>query len=165
MSKLIGKSHVGLLPNLERLEEEKILESKTEGKNKYFTLNFGNLKTKSLILQSEIYATDLFLEKNSQFKLFLKSVNPSALIILFGSFAKGSTNKNSDVDLLTISEKNIELPMHLISNKMHRINLREKSFLKSLKENEPVIKEVEENHIILNGHSYYVNLLWNFYGK
>ncbi len=147
------------------LEKAKILKSKTEGKNKYFSLNLENIKTKSYLLQSEIYQTDLFIEKYPQFKMFLKSLKTTSPIIVFGSFAKFTADKNSDLDLLLISEKELKLPFHLLPFKLHQVNIPEKTFLKALKEQEDLIKEIEENHIILNNHSFYVDIMWGQYGK
>ena len=150
---------------LVKLEKESILKSKIEGRNKYFNLNLDNIQTKSILLQSEIYKTDLFLETYSIFKTFLKSVKTNDLIIVFGSFAKFNVNKNSDLDILIISNKEQKLPFYLLPYKLHKINLSENSFIKSVKEQENLIKEVEENHIILNNHSLYVNIMWSYYGK
>ena len=150
---------------LSNLEKEKILRSKTEGKNKYFSLNLENIKTKSYLQQAEIYQTDIFMEKYPQFKVFLKSLKTTAPIIVFGSFAKFTANKDSDLDLLVISEKELKLPFHLLPFKPHEIDMAEKTFLKAIKEREDLIKEIEENHIILNNHSFYVNIMWEYYGK
>lgn len=147
------------------LEKFKILKSRTEGKNKYFSLNLENIKTKSYLLQSEIYQTDLFIEKYPQFKIFLKALRTTVPIIVFGSFAKFVAKKNSDLDLLVISKKELKLPFHLLSFSPHQINMTEKTFLKILKEQEDLIKEIEENHIILNNHSFYVDVVWRHYGK
>ena len=150
---------------LASLEKTKILKSKTEGKNKYFSLNLENIKTKSYLLQTEIYKMDIFIEKYPQFKMFLKSLKTTAPIIVFGSFAKFIADKDSDLDLLVISEKELNLPFHLLPFKPHQVNLTEKTFLKALREKENLIKEIEENHIILNNHSFYVSVLWIEYGK
>jgi len=147
------------------LEKSKILKSKLEGKNKYFSLNLDNIQTKSILLQSEIYKTDIFLEKYSQFKTFLKELKTNIPVIIFGSFAKLTADKNSDLDLLIISEKKQKLPFHLLSPKIHEIKLSETSFIKALKEQEALIKEIEENHIILNNHSFYINVMWEQYEK
>src|SRR3989338_4870702 len=149
---------------LSNLEKEKILRSKTEGKNKYFSLNLENIKTKSYLQQAEIYQTDIFMEKYPQFKVFLKSLKTTSPIIVFGSFAKFTANKDSDLDLLVISEKELKLPFHLLPFKPHEIDMAEKTFLKAIKEREDLIKEIEENHIILNNHSFYVNIMWEYYG-
>lgn len=150
---------------LAKLEKERILKSKPEGKNKYFSLNLENIQTKSILLQSEIYEMNLFLEAYPTFKTFLKSLKTNALIIVFGSFAKRRATKDSDADMLIISGKEQKLPLHLLSYKAHQINLKESSFMKALKEQETLIKEIEEAHIILNNHSLYINIMWGHYGK
>ena len=150
---------------LSQLEKDKILKGKIEGKNKYFSLNLDNIQTKSYLLQAEIHKTDLFLENYPQIKTFLKSFNTNIPIIVFGSFAKLKANRNSDMDLFIVSEKGQELPFHLLPYKVHQVNLSENSFMKSLKEQEVIIKEIEENHVILNNHSFYVNMMWGYYAK
>ena len=150
---------------LVNLEKEKILKSKTEGKNKYFSLNLDNINVKSELVKAEIYKTELLLEKYSEFKTFLKAIDTNLIIILFGSFAKLKADKNSDVDLFIVTNKKEKLPYHLLPHKIHENALKEESFRKSLTEKEPLIKEIESNHIILNNHSSYVNIFWGHYGK
>ena len=150
---------------LSQLEKDKILKGKIEGKNKYFSLNLDNIQTKSYLLQAEIHKTDMFLENYPQIKTFLKSFNTNIPIIVFGSFAKLKANKDSDIDLFIVSEKGQKLPFHLLPYKVHQVNLSENSFMKSLKEQEVIIKEIEENHVILNNHSFYVNMMWGYYAK
>ena len=147
------------------LEKDKILKSKTEGKNKYFSLNLENIKTKSYLLQAEIYKTDIFLETYPQIKTFLKSLNTNTPIIVFGSFAKLKADKDSDFDLLIISEKEQKVPFHIIPYTIHQVKLSENSFIKAVREQEALIKEIGENHIILNNHSFYINIMWGYYGK
>src|SRR3989338_7672115 len=162
LSKLPLKTCQNTLASLEHL---KILKSKIDGKNKYFSLNLENIRAKFSLLHAEIYQTGLFMEKYPPFKLFLKSIKTTAPLIVFGSFAKGTADKNSDVDLLVVSEREIKLPFHLLPFKPHHFNLTKKFFFKALKEQESLIEEIELNHIILNNHSFYVNTLWSYYGK
>lgn len=147
------------------LEKSKVLKSKVDGKNKYFSLNLGNILAKSYLLQAEIYRTDKFLETYSQLKTFLKSISINTPLIVFGSFANLTADKNSDIDLLILSDKEESLPLHLIPFKMHKVNLSEASFAKAVKKQETFIKEIEEKHIILNNHSFYINIMWERYGK
>lgn len=147
------------------LEKNNILKSRIEGKNKYFNLNLDNFNTKSYMLQSEIYKTDGFVQKYPQFKTFLKSLNTPLPIIVFGSFAKLTADRDSDADMLIVSETELQLPFHLLPYKIHKVNLSENSFIKALKDQETLIKEIEENHIILNNHSFYVSVMWNYNGK
>lgn len=161
LSKLPLKTCQNALANLEKA---KILKGKIEGKNKYFSLNLENIKTKLYLQQAEIYQTDLFIEKYPQIKMFLKSLKTTVPIIVFGSFARFAADKNSDLDLLVISEKEVKLPFHLLPFKPHEISMREKTFLKAINQQENLVKEIGENHIILNNHSFYVNIIWGYYG-
>lgn len=145
---------------LAKLEKERILKSSVEGKNKYFSLNLDNINVKSYILKAEIYKTDLFLEKYPEFKTFLKSINTNSTIIVFGSFAEFKADKNSDLDLFIISDKEEKLPSHLLPYKIHKNSLKENSFRKAITEKEPLVKEIKNKHIILNNHSSYVNIMW-----
>ena len=161
LAKLPLKTCQNVLINLEK---KRVLKSKVEGKNKYFSLNLDNIQAKSALLQAVIYKTDIFLEKYSPFKTFLKELNTNIPIIVFGSFAKLIADKDSDLDLMILSEKE-ELSFHLLPYKVHKVNMSESSFLKAVKEQETLIKEIEEKHIILNNHSFYVNMMWQQYGK
>jgi len=162
LSKLPLKTCQNTLVGLER---EKILKSKIEGKNKYFSLNLENINVKSYLLKAEIYKTDLFLEKYTEFKTFLKSINTNSTIIVYGSFANFKADKNSDTDLFIITDKEEKLPYHILPHKIHQNGLKEESFRKAILQKEPLVKEIEANHIILNNHSSYVNIFWGHYGK
>jgi predicted nucleotidyltransferase len=153
------KTTQNLIANLER---EKILKSTTRGKNKYFVLNLDNIQTKFYLLQSEIKKTMLFLEKYPIFKTFLKELKTDILIIIFGSFAKMTADKDSDLDILTTSK---QLPLHLLPYKIHKIEISESTIKKAVKKQEDLIKEIEDNHIIINNHSLYVNIMWRHYAK
>lgn len=150
---------------LAHLEEESILTSKVDGKNKYFSLNRGNIHTKSMLLISEVYATSKFLETYTLFKTFAKSLPAGSLIVVFGSYARYKPAKHSDVDILTTLEKDQQLPGHLLPYKIHHINLTEQEFKKSAEQGETLIKEIEESHIILGNHSLYVDVMWGKDGR
>ena len=151
---------------LETLENLRVLKSETSGKNKYFYLNLENIETKSLLMQAEIQKTMDFMKKYPIFQSFVKELKSiSSPIIIFGSFARFSADRNSDVDMLVVSDKKIELPSHLLPHKIHEINITEDNFIKAFKEGETIIEKIKENHIILNNHSFFLNLMWNKYAR
>lgn len=162
LAKIPLKTTQNLISNLEK---ERILKSTVRGKNKYFQLNLESIQTKFYLLQAEIHRTSLFISKYPVFRTFLKEIKANNTIIIFGSFAKFIADKDSDLDLLIISKKIQKLPSHLLPYKIHEIELSEDSFIKSLKKQETLIKEIEENHIILSNHSFYVSVIWDYYGK
>ncbi len=144
------------------IEQKHILKSQVHGRNKYFSLNLQNIQTKLALVQAEVYKTMLFVETHSSFAFFMKENRSSSPLILFGSIAKGTAHKGSDVDFLSISEKTEYLPFHLLPSKVHIVRLAEQAFRSSLEKGEALLKEIDSNHIILNGHSWYVHMLWSF---
>lgn len=141
---------------LQFMENKNILKSSMHGKNRYFTLNTDNIQTKFLILQAEIHKTQLFLDKYPLLKPFVKNVATQALIIVFGSFARFAANKDSDLDLAIIGDH--KLPTHLSPYKVHEVKISERA----LQTKETLIEEIKANHIILNNHSLYVNMMWAY---
>ena len=150
---------------LEFLENSGILKSNIRGKNKYFYLNLNNIQTKLFLLQAEIYKTHLFLNKYPQFKIFLNDLKDTFPLIVFGSFSKFKADKNSDIDLLVLSKNKPKLSLHFLSNKVHLLSFSEEDFVNSLNKSETLIDEILENHIILNDFSFFVNLVWEHYGR
>jgi len=53
---------------------------------------------------------------------FLKSFNTTVPIIVFGSFAKFKAEKDSDLDILSLSKEEQKVPFHLLSYKIHQNN-------------------------------------------
>jgi predicted nucleotidyltransferase len=164
ISKLSGVPLRTTSRTLDVLEKENIIRSYYEGRHKYFELNLDDIKTKFLVQETEIYRTFVFLEKYPVFKSFLKEIKPTdSVIIVYGSFAELAAGKESDLDLLIISDKELDLPEYLLPYKIHKISLTKKEFLSAL-ETEPLIKEIIANHIILNNHSFFIEMLW-WYAK
>ncbi len=142
------------------LVNQKILQSQTHGKNRYFSLNRENASAKFLILHAEIYRTINFLQKHPEAKSFVKAITGNFLVIIFGSFARGSWKSGSDIDLLVVGGKKEELPLHLLPYKVHLINISEDSFAAAMKKKEPLMGEIAESHILLNNPSFYLNYQW-----
>lgn len=149
---------------LKLLENKGILRSSMHGKNRYFSLNLYNIITKYHLMMAEIYNTELFIDKYPLIKLFLKEIYNDTPLIVFGSYAKFQARKDSDFDLLIIGKK-IEIPSHVLPYKLHRIEISPSSLKKLLKQQETFIKEVEQSHVIINNHSYYINMMWDFYAR
>lgn len=146
------------------LEKMKILKSTFEGKNKYFALHFDTPETQFFLEHAELYKTQLFLKKYPLFGTFLKALHTQDIVVLFGSFAKGTATKESDCDILIISDKKEELPLHLLPYTVHEIRMTQESYKKA--KDETLLKEIEENHVLLKNHSAYINIRgWKQHGK
>jgi predicted nucleotidyltransferase len=150
---------------LKSMENEGILKSKEEGKNKYFELNVDNPKTKMEILNTESFKMQEIMETYKPIKSFVRGMPPEPMIVIFGSYASGTATKISDLDVMIVCDKETDLPYHLIPYKIHEIKLTWQQFRQALEKSEPVIKEILKNHVILQKHSDFVEIIWRYYGQ
>ncbi len=174
MAKLTNKSHVTLLPHLKALEKDKILISKTIGKNKQYSLNFENIITKNYITLSETIATTSFLEQIFLIKKVTKEIfnlNLSGTIILFGSYSKKTFKDDSDIDLFylgQITDKEIQNIKNIGKTYGKIINVKKsalENFELGLRKKDPLITEIIKNHVVLQNPEQFVNALWRFYNE
>ena len=172
MGKLVGKSHVSLLPHLKSFEEDKILLAKQVGKSKVYSLNFDNNQVKEFLSLSEKKRSLEFLNK----ELFIKkiynefiNINLNGCLILFGSYASGTNSEESDVDLLYMGEINdskkeiIKEFGKVYGKEVHLVSMTLKQFKEQLSKQNSLIKEIIKNHIILYNHDILINELWRYY--
>ena len=174
MAKLLKKSHVTLLLHLKALEKDKILISKSVGKNKVYSLNFENIITKNYLTLSETVETTAFLEHVFLIKKITReifNINLSGTIILFGSYAKKTFQEDSDIDLFylgQITEKEIKNIKQIGKTYGKIINVKKstlKNFELGLRKKEALIIEIIKNHVILQNPGQFINALWRFYDE
>lgn len=142
---------------VQRLIKKGAVKTKIVGKSKLCSLNkdyFG----------LEIYESEderrISLLKNKDINQLLKQItyklNTSFFtLLLFGSYAKRTQNKHSDIDLIfifreSIWENKINDLLSLIPLKTHSLVFTEEQFIQMKDSKEPnVIKEILNNYIIL----------------
>lgn len=143
---------------LNKLEEEDLLKYTIEGKNKYYFLNGFNPLIKELVQTIEVEKKADFLKSHKNIAELIRKIEQKSegIVVLFGSYAKGAEDKESDLDLFVIGKSNSD---DLEKDFGKKINM-----VKSTKEkfdiNNPFIKEVLRNHIVLKGVEEFVNLTW-----
>lgn len=143
-----------------RLVKEHIVFKKTVGHAFQCSLNKQSEKTKALVLLSEISRKEEYYQKHGKFKLlfddFLKELPKDVLfVVLFGSYAKGTFTKESDIDLLIVINTKEDITSALrkiitLYGKEISPLLLTKKELQQRKE-EPLIKEIIKNHIVISG--------------
>lgn len=172
MAKLLETSHMTLLPHLKRLEELKILQAETVGKNKQYTLNKDNLVTKYYLTATEELVTIDYLEKTFLIKKLaehLNTIDISNPLILFGSYAKGYATEESDIDLFSIGKLTETQQNHLKKFELSfgkKINLKTattENFNAGLRTGDILIREVVANHIVISNPDPFVTFLWRYY--
>ena len=152
VEKLLEVSSRTALVTLAKLEKKGILESKTKGKIKIYTIKKSSLSREYLLL-TEQYKKIQFLEKNHLVKEVLEKADEfmQGIVIIFGSYAKGIQKGDSDLDLFIVGaydEKMIKEAGHKygldINIKSYPLNIFEKEIRDDI-----LLKEVIENHILI----------------
>lgn len=97
---------------LKSLAEKKILIEKQTGKTLVYSLNLQNLYAETMGFNAYMLGREIeFIKKHKPIFNAIKKVIESPFIwgvILFGSYSKGTETKQSDVDLICISDKKKE---------------------------------------------------------
>lgn len=172
MAKLLGTTHVTLLPHLKRLETSKILTSRKVWRNKEYRINFNNFVTKEYLIVTEKLKTIFYLEKNFLSKKIseqLLNLNIPGSFVLFGSYAKNYATEASDIDLFhlgKLSESQIEEVKKIGKIYGKEINVKISSienFEDGLRTGDTLIKEVIGGHIILQNPDSFVNAIWRYH--
>ena len=150
---------------LNDLENKGILESKTKGKIKDYTIKRNSLSQRYIIF-SEQYKAIAFLEKKLIIKEIIEKINPfiEGIGIVFGSYAKDIAKKDSDLDIFVIGKYNKEKIKKVSKTYGIEINIKcypLKTFEKNLA-NDILLKEILKNHIIfLNAEQFIKAVLKN----
>lgn len=143
------KSRNNLLKNLNFLINLNILKTRHNKSNTYYTLNFSNSLSLSLLNMLNIISfQQLPIERRKPVEEIISIIKPT-IAILFGSTAKASFKQDSDIDLLFIMEKvkSIEKLSREIGSRFNvRINTNIISFEEFEKGSEAV------SHILKTGY-------------
>ncbi len=104
---------------------------------------------------TELYKLNRVLKKHPGLRKIIKTIqrNPMiSLAVLFGSYAKGTVRENSDIDVfIETEERKLKQELEILNS---RLSVKIGEFDRS----NPLIIEIEKNHIIIKGAE-------NFYEK
>ena len=174
MAKKLSVSHVTLLPHLRQLEKAKIILSRKVGKNKEYLLNPNNSMTKQYIEIAEKLVTINYLTMNFQMRKIsdqLSNLDLTGSLVLFGSYTKDYSTEESDIDLFHLGrleqdqQSEIKKRGKIYGKEINLKNSTIENFLNGLRTGDTLIKEIVENHIILQNPDPFVNLLWRHYNE
>ena len=146
--------HASVQRALINLRKKNVIDFKQEGKNKVYFIK-STLIAKKQVYIAEHYRFTKLLERypllSPVIEDILKTANTN-LIILFGSYAKFSAKKDSDIDIYIETENN------KIKSRVESINSRINVKIGKFDKNSLLIKEIIKNHIIIKG-------IEEYYGK
>jgi predicted nucleotidyltransferase len=145
---------------LSELRKINVLDYEVEGKNHIYFIK-KNLVSKSFILNAENYKLSKLLIEHPELEPVFHDVikkSKCRLILLFGSYAKGTFNKNSDIDIYieTTSRKikqDVEGIYHHIGVKIGIFN-----------PDDLLVREIIKNHVIIRGGEEYYEKI-RFFGQ
>ena len=154
-----------------KLIKDGVINKENAGRSYLCSLNIENEKTITLIQLSEIEKKDEFLKEKRELKIILEDFVKSAKmnisvisIVLFGSYAKGTETKESDVDILLISkskdgiDKTVKEIYAKYEKEINTIIMDPDDFKKQ--KDKAVIKEIISNHYMLYGVEEFINLVF-----
>jgi predicted nucleotidyltransferase len=139
------------------LEKEQLIKTTKLGNSNQciFSYQFHE----KIVAVEEIRKEELF--KNSNLKLLYKRIkeikNPFYILLIFGSYASRTQNRNSDIDLCLIADsKKIKEQFHQILSitpvDVHAVDFTSEEFMGMLSSSKPNVgHEIVRNNIILSG--------------
>ncbi len=151
LAKIVNQPHANISRAMKRLLNKNIVDFKFEGKNKIFRLKKG-IETLNHIYISEHFKLSKLFQKYPFMAVIAESILSKIdgkLIVIFGSFAKFSATKDSDIDIfIETTDRNIK---SIIENIDSRLSIKIGKF----DANSLLIKEIIKDHAILKGVEYY----------
>ena len=153
---------------ISRLAKGSVVNKRKAGNAYLCSLNFSE-KTLTMLKLAELEKKDELYAKNMQLKLilddFLKPLkNKIVSAVLFGSYSRGTQNKESDIDILLIAKNKIKIDKAVkeiyakYGKELSVIIMRETEFKKQLEK--PIIKEIIKSHHIVHGADSFVSMVF-----
>lgn len=147
LAKKLNTNHMTIVRKAKELAKDNAVDYKQEGKNKTYFLK-KTIEAKNYAFSAENYKLNKLLKKYPALRGIVEKIQKNrkiTLAILFGSYAKGISKPDSDIDVyIYTSDKKIKEEVSLIDSKLSiKIGDYNKSSL--------LIKEIVKNHVIIKG--------------
>lgn len=166
IAKKTNNSTSSISRQLKILRDNKIINEKRLGKELLYSLNFQNNTALKFCELTETQKLEKFYKKYYEIKIILKDFLTQirnehlANATVFGSVAKEEFGKQSDIDILIITDKKQDYAP--VIRKIYAeygmdlsiVNLVKKDLLE--KKHEPLIKQIIKNHLIIFGYEYLI---------
>lgn len=151
----------------------RIIKEELEGKKptlRFLLPNFSEAGKICFALIEEEKRINFFMkhrELKGPFEQFAKELDKKETGLIFGSFARGSETKTSDIDIILIGKKVDKKKIDRIAERCfvtveRPVSIRifkEKYFLDALKRKEAFVWQVEKEHVVILNSLKWVNLI------
>jgi len=178
LARELEMDHTSVRPHLDSLKEKGVIREKEKGRNKVFSLNQKSGLLPYYLIQAEADRTAEYLENNNTIRAFWKNfrekVSPKALqrietLALFGSFTKGTEDKESDIDLFLAASEDASQEIFNACGKLESvigrdIEIEQTNALRNLiaHQGPGTFGEIMSNHIILLGIEKFIYVVGGF---
>lgn len=147
----LGTNHTLIVRKVKDLENENVVDFAREGKNKTYFLK-QTAEARELIYMAESYRVIRTLEKYPRLRQIIQRIQTDPqiqLALLFGSYARGTAQKDSDIDVyIETEDRDLRKDLKLLDSKLSvKIGPYDRK--------SPLIKEIENNHVTLKGIEYF----------
>lgn len=147
IAKKLDVNHMSIVRKFKELLEENVVDYKQKGKNKVYFLR-KSIEAKTYVFKTEHYKLIKILREYPLLGSVFEKVQKNKKIkfaVLFGSYAKGTAGKTSDIDVyVETDDRNLKKELELINI---RLSVKIGKFdLSSL-----LVKEIIKDHIIIKG--------------
>ncbi len=154
LSKLLAIPYASFYRTIQQMTD--LLDVEAVGKSKTVQVKKDNLVLKAHLTISSDEERKEFVKKQPIIKKISTELKTNEVVVLFGSYAKGTETEKSDIDLLVINKqgkKTVSFSKYelLFKKKINPLFITPKEFKRMLQDTEENVgKQALKNHIILN---------------
>jgi len=154
IAKKLGTNHMLIVRKIQELSHANVVDFVQEGKNKTYFLK-KTAEARLYVLMAENYKLIQTLQNYPSLRVLIERLQKDPrihLALLFGSYAKNTANKTSDIDVFIESQdKALRAELTMLNS---RLSLK----IGAYQNDSALMKEIEQSHVIIKGAE-------NFYEK
>jgi len=147
IARILKINHMLINRKLKELYNLNVVDFDDEGKNKIYSLK-NSVEAKSYVFITEKYKLSILIKKYPKLRGIIEKIQSDKrikLAILFGSYAKDNVKKDSDIDIyIETIDRKIKKEIELLDSKL---SIK----IGKYDENNLLIKEIAQEHVILKG--------------
>jgi predicted nucleotidyltransferase len=143
----LNSNHATVLRKLRDLTDDNIVDFRSEGKNKVFSIK-RTIEARNAAMIAEIHKQSSVVARYPVLRGIFKAVlgmPELPLVVLYGSYAKGSVTKESDIDIFVETVNTIR--KNQLEQKHSRVSVKTGIFDKRVL----LIREIMKDHVIIKG--------------